>query len=366
MKNIFISMGKLGEETRINLAKKGNLLTFGSYGEKSSAPGQINYNNLHNKIFTTKEVLFLGGPQISGSFSPFMHNFSSDKLKGEENKFFYKLNKIPHPNPPLTGEGIVKEFIEKLESDEKYLGGNVTMPYKIDAYNYLKKINRLEENAELVGAVNTLFKKDGKIFGTNTDLEGISGPILEKISPHLEKEGLGVVSIYILGAGGAARAAISASIKIGIENIYILNRSKKSLDEIEKHFKKYLSENQKIITKIYDVNSPHPLPWGRGDNKVIIINTLPFGFKENLPKSPIKFKELEKILPNLELYFEAVYDSEKGDTPIVQKILSTEGFNPLICRGIEMLIGQAKTGFELWTNGGEFKSEEVKNILLNK
>jgi len=372
--NIFISMWKFWEETRINLAKRWNLLTFATYWDNISAPGQINYKELHKKIFTTKEVLFLWWPQISWSFSPFMHNFSSNKLKIEENKFIYKLEKkeepkiIHHPSGASfnsKGSKISEYFVDKLESDEKYLWGNVTMPYKIDVYNYLKKIDRLEKNAKMVGAVNTLYKKEWKIYWTNTDLEWISWPILEKL--NLSTEGFNPLKycVYILWAGWASRAAISASIKMWIKNIYVLNRGQKNLDEIKNHFEKFLWEEQKIITKIYDIVAhPQPLPIKEGRGKFIIINTLPFWFKENLPKTPIKFENLEKILPNLELYFEAVYDSGKWDTPIVEKILSTEGFSPLICRWIEMLIWQAKTWFELWSNWWEFRSEEIKNILF--
>jgi shikimate 5-dehydrogenase len=46
--------------------------------------------------------------------------------------------------------------------------------------------------------------------------------------------------------------------------------------------------------------------------------------------------------------------------------LSTEDFSPLICRWIEMLIWQAKTWFELWSNWWEFKIKEIKNILTKK
>ena len=64
------------------------------------------------------------------------------------------------------------------------------------------------------------------------------------------------------------------------------------------------------------------------------------------------------------MYFEAVYDSEKWDTPIVEYLCKNK--NVKICRWIEMLIWQAKTWFELWSNWWEFKSEEIKNILMKK
>ena len=342
------------------LVKKWNLLTFWAYWKNNSALGQINYEILYDRIFNTKELLFLWWPQISGSFSPFMHNYSSDFLEKEENKFIYKLNKIDNYN--ILD---VENFIKKLENNKKYLWANITMPYKIDVYNYLNKLNRLEKNAKLVWAVNTLFKKDWIIYWTNTDLEWIKNPILEKVSPLLTREGPGVGSVYILWAWGASRAAIATMIELKIENVFVLNRNQKNLDEIKNHFNKKLWENQKLVTIIYDVeNNSFP----EVENKSIIINTLPFWFKENLPKLPIKFEDLDKIKNNIELYFEAVYDFEKWDTPIVEEIICRGapcGYpNIKICRWVEMLIWQAKTWFELWSNGGEFKSEELKNILI--
>jgi len=352
-KNIFISMWKLWEETRFILPKYWNLLSFWIFWEKGSAPGQINYIKLHKKIFEEKEVLFLWWPQILGSFSPFMHNYSSNKLEKEENKFRYKLEKKDG-----YSKKDAQNFIKKLESDEKYLWANITMPYKIDVYNYLLKLERLEKNAKLVWAVNTLFKKDWKIYWTNTDLEWVKNPILEKLWTWIKN----INSVYILWAWWASRAAIAAMIDLKIKNIFVLNRSQKGLDEIENHFKNYLWENQKLITKIYDVEKDS---FPELKSKSIIINTLPFWFKNKFPKSPIKFEDLEKNKNNLDLYFEAVYDSDKWNTPIVEEILKINK-SIKICRWIEMLIWQAKRWFELWSNWGEFKTEEIKNILMKK
>ncbi|MCD5380527.1 type I 3-dehydroquinate dehydratase [Candidatus Gracilibacteria bacterium] len=419
---IFISMGEIGISTRIDVPKSGGLLTFGSYGSTASAPGQIDYKELYKSIFnkselfgkkienyiyptyqnleklcnkyfplegkrgnmivklsegiiSTKRVLFLGASQISGSLSPFMHNFSSNLLTTEEKKFFYTLIDVD-----IYSESVAKNFIQFLESSDKLLGANITMPYKIDAYKYLKEQKCLDEKAVLVGAVNTLYKKEGKIRGTNTDIDGIISPIQQKLGNKIQT----IECCYILGSGGAARAAIGAAIKMGISNIYVLSRGQESLDEVKEHFSEYLGENQKLITQIYDVEVLKIFPFKKSQNKAIIINTLPFGFKDNLPKSPIEFGELERILPHISLYYEAVYDAEKGDTPLVDEILKykqnlnsfslTKGKDTgkadrdnqeiKICRGVEMLIEQAAPGFELWTGGEEFQTKKIKNILL--
>lgn len=93
--------------------------------------------------------------------------------------------------------GDLSAFVDEVKS-EKYNGFNVTAPYKNDIIKYLDYIS---EDAEAVAAVNTVYNKDGVLYGCNTDIYGAR----ESINPIL-KEG----SILILGRGGAARAVIRA------------------------------------------------------------------------------------------------------------------------------------------------------------
>ena len=385
-KSVFISMWELWLQIRVNIPRIWGLFTFGSYETDISAPWQIDYKKLYNRIFNEKKlfhknihfyenatlennkslsinwnkrVLFLWASQISGSLSPFMHNFCSNLLITEEKKFFYTLVSMEKNNNPV--ETIVTDFIEYLEHDDMFLWANITMPYKVDVYNYLRDRKCLDDNALLVWAVNTLYKQDWKIRWTNTDIDWIFFPIKDRLEEELEW----IEKCYILWSGWAARSAISAAIKLWIQNIYVLSRGQKSLDEIRQHFSTYLWEDQILITKIYDVLSGWIFPIEILEREVIIINTLPFGFKTDLPESPINFWELEKIYWNIALYYETVYDREKWDTPIVSKIekYNTSNKKIKICRWVDMLINQAKTWFELWT-WWEFQTQKIKNILL--
>jgi shikimate dehydrogenase len=86
------------------------------------------------------------------------------------------------------------------ESDVR--GGNVTVPYKVDVVPY---VNRLEGKAEAVGAVNTIVHTGDELVGLNTDVDGIREALASAdVNPLAEIEAV------VLGAGGAARAAVVA------------------------------------------------------------------------------------------------------------------------------------------------------------
>ncbi len=424
----FISMWELWLETRIKtLSMKNCFMSFWSFWENISAPWQIDYIELYKQVYYQdkayskqsilfwqslefhekftleninnlnfsdeikeklleskdylKQVFFLWAEQISGSFSPFMHNFSSSFLSNEK-KFFYTLTPVLS-NYEKTSKEIVKEFVDFLESNENYLWWNVTMPYKINMFEYLETLWKLDLRALLVWAVNTLYKKNWKIFWTNTDIDWVKNPILEKlfsdekVFSFVWDDTIIKYNAIVLWAWWASRSAIWALIEMWIKSIYVLNRSKENLDDLEKHFSKFLKEEQKLYTMIYDVSSLDSLFEIIEKNSLenlLIINTLPFWFKENLPKSPILLEELEKILEKTLLYFEAVYDSRKWNTPIVEKILeynkilsrdvSMKHLNEIkVCKWVEMLIWQAKTWFEFWSEWWEFQEKFIKESL---
>ncbi len=79
-------------------------------------------------------------------------------------------------------------------------GASVTIPHKQKILRYLDIVDPL---ARRIGAVNTVFRKNGKWRGLNTDVQGIIGPLSKKIR-------LGKSSVLVVGNGGAARGAAFA------------------------------------------------------------------------------------------------------------------------------------------------------------
>ena len=127
-----------------------------------------------------KKFLIIGSP-ISHSMSPKIHNY------------WFKENNIDanfEKKEPKKSE--IQNIITKIKSMEIH-GMNVTVPYKQEVIQYLET---LSEIAKKTNSVNTIFNKDGKIHGDNTDVSGFENSIISN------KLNLQNKSVQILGAGG--------------------------------------------------------------------------------------------------------------------------------------------------------------------
>jgi shikimate dehydrogenase len=97
-------------------------------------------------------------------------------------------------------------------------GANVTIPHKVAAFAECDRRTRV---AQALGAVNTIWREGGILWGDNTDAEGFLGSLDEGV-PGWRRE---VRSAVILGAGGASRAIVYALLSVGLERITIVNRT---------------------------------------------------------------------------------------------------------------------------------------------
>ncbi|MGC2518813.1 MAG: shikimate dehydrogenase [Burkholderiales bacterium] len=109
-----------------------------------------------------------------------------------------------------------------------YVGGNVTVPHKEAAY---RLVDRRDEAAEAIGAVNTVWIENGKLIGGNSDIHGFIGNLDDR-APGWDVPDCRAV---VLGAGGAARAAAYALLKRGVE-VSLVNRTPARARELAAHF----------------------------------------------------------------------------------------------------------------------------------
>lgn len=330
---------------------------------------KIEIMNFFRKNIEKDLVIFIWWNQISWSLSPFMHNYSAFLWKSNLAYILFDMTK---------GNYNVTEALDYIEANPKIVWANVTMPYKIEVYEILKEKKSLDKSAILAWAVNTIVKRDWKIIWFNTDLDWITTPILDKLGNlDLPKRW------YVLWAWWAARAAVWWLLSLWVSEITIFNRNLERIDEIINHFNseevrdilkiknkkfsiipvKYDVENEEennISTYIDNINniSTHI------DNSWILINTLPFGFKQGYQKYPVKITEFEKISKNVVLYFDIVYDLRYDETPLTDFIKANYPHIQL-CNWVEMVVWQAKTGFELWTNWINFDKNLIKNTINN-
>jgi len=191
-------------------------------------------------------------------------------------------------------------------------GLSITMPYK---EAILKHLDNTDSHTTKIGACNTVVRaQDGKLYGFNTDTAGVVRPLEQRIT--LEK-----AKILVLGAGGAARAAVFGLKERGAE-IYILNRSAAPAQKLAHQARARIAKRADMKKLSFDV----------------IINATPVGMG-NTRESPLNENEI-----NARYVFEMIYDP--AETRLM-KLAKERGAE--VIPGIEMFVHQAARQFEIWT-----------------
>jgi shikimate dehydrogenase len=228
---------------------------------------------------------------------PLLHSFSAkyfnEKFATEKIEAEYSL----YPMKELTNERM-NELLDTLD------GMNVTMPYKQAIIPYLE---RLDETAEAVGAVNVVHKR----VGYNTDCIGF----MESIRPLLSKNDR---KALVLGTGGASKAVCYGLKKLGVSPTLVSRTPKEGMLGYDQ-----LTEE---VMKEYTV----------------IVNCTPLGMtpEENTyPAIPYEWISARHLL------FDCVYNPE--ETLFLQK---GKAQGARIRNGMEMLFGQAKAAWAIWSN----------------
>ncbi|MCG8336118.1 MAG: shikimate dehydrogenase [Proteobacteria bacterium] len=263
----------------------------------------------------------IGNP-VSHSFSPDMHTRAFKELKINSVYLPFPVQKLDLPNL-LTAFQLIN-----------LQGFNVTVPYKEEIIHYLPEVS---EEAEFIGAVNTVIKTKDSWKGYCTDGSGFIRALKNR---QIELKNS---KVLLLGAGGAAKAIAFSLLKTSIAKLDIQNRTKEKADELRSNLSKVnhsidISVNSSELTN-YD----------------LLINTTSVGMKDNgipLPEEQIaKCKQVVDIIYNPPL------------TPLlhIAKSLEIPYHN-----GIDMLLYQGVEAFELWTQRPapvNIMRESLKNSL---
>jgi shikimate dehydrogenase len=163
----------------------------------------------------TKRVVLIGHP-VAHSLSGAMQQAAFDEL-GIDAK--YEL----WDRAPIE----LAEAIASLRGDE-FLGANVTIPHK---ERVVPMVDRLTEEAQATGAVNTLTREGKRLIGHNTDVPGFT-VALDKLVGKQKMPRMAVV----LGAGGGARAVVYGLIREGFQRVIVFNRHLHRAEGLVKHF----------------------------------------------------------------------------------------------------------------------------------
>ena len=203
----------------------------------------------------------------------------------------------------------IQELSEKIKANKKTLKGmNVTIPYKLEVFNYLDKIDK---KALKVGAVNTIkISKKGKLTGYNTDVYGFKKSLDPLLKEHHKKA-------LILGTGGAAKAVAYVLKKLGIKYKFV---SRKPEEKKEIAYESVSAELMKKYT--------------------LIVNCTPLGTHPNIENSPsIPYEAISEK----HLLYDLIYNPAKTTF-----LLKGEERGASIKNGLEMLEQQAEKAWRIW------------------
>ena len=262
------------------------------------------------------------GDPIDHSLSPNIHNAAFRYLKLDHTYIAYK---IP--------DGELSAGIEALKAI-KIAGFNVTIPHKIEMMKFL---DEMDTTCKVIGAVNTVLNEDGKLKGYNTDMIGFLDPIKKKNLIIKDSQ------VLLLGAGGAARAIVTAMVKEKAGKITIVNRTLENANKLAEFAKK--NGGNVDIVSMQEANELIT------DYK-FIINSTSIGMR-NEP-SPISTENISKD----SIVYDIVY--QPINTDLIKK--SKEN-GATIIYGYEMLLSQAACSFEIW-HKTEAPYDVMKKTLL--
>ena len=283
---IVAGMGDIGQITRVIGPARGSLLTYAGLTPNVSAPGQLTIREM-NDVYrfrragsATKLIGIIGYP-VGHSFSPNIHNRAFEMLNLD---FIYL--KFPVPD--------VKDFFENAR-EIGVTGFSVTIPHKTTVIPFL---DELTPEAREAGAVNTVSSRNGKWVGDNTDIFGVRAAMASVGFDPEDK------TVIILGAGGAAKAAVAAL------------KTAKSVDVLPRR------EIETASIRRCD----------------LLINATPVGMFPMVDASPLRGP-----IP-ADVVLDMVYNP-----PITRLLRSALDQGKTVIQGTTMFLAQAARQFEIWT-----------------
>ena len=246
-----------------------------------------------------KKYLVIGNP-IEHSLSPKLHNHW---IKENNINATYEKKKL--------NKNDIEGIIEEIKND-KISGINVTVPFKQFVIPFLDELTSI---AKEVQSVNTIYKKNDKIIGDNTDIGGFE-QALKHINYNVKNK-----KVFILGAGGVAPSIIVALKKLGAVKIILSNRTREKAENLKK------SHSELEI-----------VDWGKTVAADMVINATSLGLKKD---DEIKLNYTD--IGTSKLFFDIIYNPNK-----TKFLLKAKEFGNQTENGKMMFIYQAQLAFKIW------------------
>ena len=270
-----------------------------------------------------KKFFVIGNP-IEHSLSPTVHQH-----------WFEKNNVKATYEKKLLEEKDLKNIIKDIKNDH-VTGINVTVPFK---QKIIPLLDELSIVAQSTLSVNTIYKNNNKVIGDNTDVGGFQKSLTDNISKESIKSAL------LIGAGGVAPSIVYALKTLGIEQIFITNRTVEKIVNLQEKF-------GPLLTKIaWEDLSKQQL------NVDIIINATSLGLNNN-HMVDLNFSSINKKKP---IFYDVIYNP--SETRLLQKA-KKHGCHTI--NGMKMFLYQAQLAFEIWNQIKPAINADLTNILAKK
>ncbi|CCQ93699.1 Shikimate dehydrogenase [[Clostridium] ultunense Esp] len=215
----------------------------------------------------------------------------------------------------------LKEAVEAIRA-LSIQGVNVTIPYKVEVIPFLDEV---EEEASIIGAVNTIKNEGGRLRGYNTDGKGFIRSLEEEFHPDWSS-----MNGTILGAGGAVRSVAVALARKGVKRITIVNRNREKAEELARLISAWTSVQVEGWERLSSTL--------KGSN--LLINGTPIGMHPHVEETPVAQEALHQDL----IVSELVY------TPLYTRLLrEAKEKGAKIHPGLMMFVYQGAIAFEIWT-----------------
>ncbi|MEA2519252.1 MAG: shikimate dehydrogenase [Chloroflexota bacterium] len=274
----------------------------------------------------TKRVVLIGHP-VSHSLSGAMQQAAFDDQGVDA---AYELwDRAPIALP---------EAIAEIRDSDEFLGANVTIPHK---ERVVPLVDRLTEEAQATGAVNTITREGHRLVGHNTDVPGFK-VALDQLVGRQKMPRVAVV----LGAGGGARAVVYGLIREGFQRIVVFNRHLHRGEGLVKHFGRSAAHMELKA-----------MPWHESiieaelAKSKVLVNATSIGLSSDISPIPA-----EIIPPDL-LVLDLIYARTR-------LLRDAEAAGATVADGELMLLHQGAAAFTLWT--GRPAPTDVMQAALSK
>lgn len=263
---------------------------------------------------------FLFADPAAHSLSPVMHRaaFEHAGLIGT-----YSAIRVPRSELPAAIHGLRRPGV---------LGANISLPHKEAV---LALLDDLTPAASVIGAVNTVIHQGGHVTGENTDAPGLLADLcdLGVGGPRGAEAGVEHGAVVVLGAGGAARAAVYTALNLLGRDVYVVNRTPQRAQALASSWQVTDPARSVLASAATEV------PW---PNVTLVINASSAGL--DAPEQTPLDSACLALLPRHALVYDMVY------SPVQTRLMADARAAGLsAANGLGMLAQQARLAFTAWT-----------------